>query len=380
MSRLPHEGQLLLLKAALGRGNAAAAAWADWERRFRLDRPDQGSYRLLPLVYRNLANQGLNGPEWSRLKGIYRRAWSENQILFHRVRPMIDELRSQGVPLLFMKGAMLASLVYPDTGSRPMHDVDILVPAGRALKVFAQLESRGWKPRHFRPRNLSESFLRFRHAMDFEAPGGGSIDLHWHVLHLACHEGADAFFQRDRETFDFGGSQAETFDATGHLLQICTHGIVWSPVPPVRWIADAVLLLRRGCPIDWQRLVRASIELDIAIYVSPALGYLEAQFGAGVPSWVIEELRRAPSNAAVRAEFAKECEPEVPRSAWQDLLAFYARWRRSLGGAVPLLRSGQFVRHLQFTFELESAWQLPAQFLRSARHRLGSSPGTQTYE
>ena len=56
---LPDEGQMLLLEAALGQGPEAAECWAEWERRFRLDRPDEGSYRLLPLVYRNLSGQGL---------------------------------------------------------------------------------------------------------------------------------------------------------------------------------------------------------------------------------------------------------------------------------------------------------------------------------
>ena len=63
MSCLPDEGQLLLLDAALGTGDRAAASWAEWEHRYRLDRPDEGSYRLLPQVYRNLSSQGLDGPE-----------------------------------------------------------------------------------------------------------------------------------------------------------------------------------------------------------------------------------------------------------------------------------------------------------------------------
>ena len=368
---LPDEGQMLLLEAALGQGPAAAECWAEWERRFRLDRPDEGSYRLLPLVYRNLSGQGLDGPEWNRLKGIHRRAWSENQVLFHRVRPLLDELREERVPVRLLKGAALASLVYPDAGCRPMRDIDLLVPAGRALEVFHRLESRGWKSQYFRPRAMSERFLRFRHAMDFAAPAGGFIDLHWHVLHLYCHEKADALFWSDSEKFEFCGIEAETCGATGHLLQICTHGIVWSPVPPVRWVADAVMLLRSGRAIDWKILVNACAEWDIVPFALHALAFLRGRFGAAIPEWVPDELSRARVSSATQAEFQRECAPAAPRTAWADLLSLYARWRRSLGGASPVLHGAGFLRHLQYAFELESPWALPAQLGRSAMRRLG---------
>ena len=61
--------------------------------------------------------------------------------------------------------------------------------------------------------------------------------------------------------------------------------------------------------------------------------------------------------------------PFKPRTAWQDLLSFYARWRRSLGGASALWNAGGFVRHLQYAFELESPWALPGQLVRSVMRR-----------
>ena len=262
-------------------------------------------------------------------------------MLFHRVRPLLDELREEQVPVRLLKGAALASLVYPDAGCRPMRDIDLLVPAGRALEVFHRLESRGWKSQYFRPRAMSERFLRFRHAMDFAAPAGGFIDLHWHVLHLYCHEKADALFWSDSEKFEFCGIEAETCGATGHLLQICTHGIVWSPVPPVRWVADAVMLLRSGRAVDWKILVNACAEWDIVPFALHALAFLRGRFGAAIPEWVPDELSRARVSSATQAEFQRECAPAAPRTAWADLLSLYARWRRSLGGASPVLHGGR---------------------------------------
>ena len=366
---LPGPMQILLLKAALGQGSEAAAAWERWERENGLDRPDEGSYRLLPLVYRNLSRQGLSGPQWNILRGIHRNAWSQNQLLFHQVRPLLDELRTGAVPVLLLKGAALALGVYPDAGCRPMRDIDILVPASHALALFDKLEAAGWRALCWRPRSRGEGYLRFRHAIDFEARGGGRVDLHWHALNLCCHGAADEQFWRYAEPLEFFGLPLQTCHATEHLLQTCVHGIVWSPVPPVRWVADAVLLLRGCSGIDWERLVGTAQRWDLAPYVHRALAVLRREFDAPVPAEVVNRLERARVSAAVEGEFAREAAPFKPRTAWQDLLSFYARWRRSLGGASALWNAGGFVRHLQYAFELESPWALPGQLVRSVMRR-----------
>jgi hypothetical protein len=367
---LPEPAQILLLQAALGQGQNAAAAWERWERENGLDRPDEGSYRLLPLVYRNLSRQGYSGPQWNILRGIHRSAWSQNQLLFHQARPLLEQIQGAGVPVLLCKGAALALSIYPDAGCRPMRDIDILVPRSRGRAIFQQLEAALWRPTGWRPNSLPESYFQFTHAEDFEAPGGGRVDLHWHALNLCCHDAADETFWRHAEPLDFLGLPLQTCHATEHLLQACAHGIVWSPVPPVRWAADAIVLLGGSAAIDWQRLVETACRLEVAPYVHRALAFLRRELDAPVPADVLKRLLSAPVSAAVEAEFARESAPFAPRNAWQDLLSFYARWHRSLGGASALWNAGGFVRHLQYAFELESAWALPGLLVRSALRRL----------
>jgi len=371
---LPDPDQLLLLRAALGAAAEAAGAWEQWERRNGLDRPDEGSYRLLPLVYRNLSVQGYAGPQWNILRGIHRSVWSRNQHLFHQLRPLMEELRADGVPLLLCKGVALALSVYPDAGSRPMRDIDLLVPSAYGEAALRKLENAGWKPLNWRPRRLDGSFLRFRHAMDLEAPGGSRVDLHWHALNLCCHDSGDEMFWRHAQPMDFLGLSLQTCHPTEHLLQACANGVVWSPVPPVRWAADSMLLLRGPVAIEWERLAQTACRLEIAPYVASALSFLRREFDAPVPAGVWQRLEEAHTSPAVRAEFARETAPFAPRTAWQDLLSFYALWRRSLGGAAPLWHAGRFVRHLQYAFELESAWSLPGRLARAAIRRSTGTP------
>ncbi|MGA2435809.1 MAG: nucleotidyltransferase family protein [Bryobacteraceae bacterium] len=370
----PSSGQLLLLRAALGQGAESITAWEEWERDYGLDAPDEGSYRLLPLVHRNLLALGYAGPHANTLKGIHRRAWAGNQALFSQVRPVIEELRAEGIPVLLLKGVALAYRYYPDSGCRPMRDVDILVPSDRARALCRKLEEGGWRALYWRPRALRPSFFQFRHAIDYEHPSGGRVDAHWHALNLCCHPAFDELFWKYAEGMDFLGVPVRTCHATEHLLEVCAHGIVYSPVPPVRWVADALLLLRAERNLDWERLVRTARGFDIAPYVWPALELLRTKFDAPVPAEALRELERAPVSAAVGAEFLRDTAPFEPRTAFQDLLAFYSRWRRSLGGAPPVKRWPGFARYLQYAFELESLWALPWQLARSAFRRAFHDP------
>ena len=370
---LPTPGQILLLQAALAPGPQALEAWLQWERAFGLDGLDEGSYRLLPLVYRNLAGEAPRVAQWNTLKGIHRQAWSRNQVLFHKVRPLVEELRRDGIPVLLLKGAALALRAYPDPGCRPMRDVDLLVPTTAARNVLVKLESAGWKITCWKPPGYPESFFQFLHAAGFEAPDGARVDLHWHALTVCCHQSADDLFWRFSEPLDFLGIPVRTCDSTEHLLQTCAHGVVWSPVPPVRWAADAVLLLRSARPVDWERLTRTACDLDLVPYVRSALAFLRRELSAPVPAEALDRLDRAPSSHSAVMEFARDADPPAPRTAWQDLLCFYSRWRRSLGGARPLLHPAGFVRHLQYAFELDSPLALPGRLARSAVQRLKAS-------
>ena len=89
---------------------------------------NQGSFRLLPLLYINLQKQGVDDPVMGKLKGIYRQAWSKNQTLFHEMAGVIAHLQDAGIKTMLLKGASLSLLYYKNNGARPMADIDVLVP------------------------------------------------------------------------------------------------------------------------------------------------------------------------------------------------------------------------------------------------------------
>ena len=120
--------------------------------------------------------------------------------------------------------------------------------------------------------------------MEFVDGRAQRIDLHWHLLPDSCWPGADDEFWERAATTALHGVRVSVLDATDQLFHTCAHGVKWEHVPPLRWIADAAMIL--GDPsvaIDWERLVRLADRLRLILPLRDALTYLERTLGLPVP-------------------------------------------------------------------------------------------------
>src|SRR5688572_25719186 len=117
-SRDPDELELLLLEAALSDGDTAREAWREASRRIGSFGGLGGeTYRLLPLLYRNLSEQGVDGPALAQLKGVYRHSWYANHMHFRRAGEVLGSLERASVDTLVLKGGALARLYYDAPGT-----------------------------------------------------------------------------------------------------------------------------------------------------------------------------------------------------------------------------------------------------------------------
>src|SRR5689334_20225737 len=82
----------LLLRAALLDGDAAIRAWGEWRAAHIDEQFDLASFRLLPLVYKNLAAAECDDAYMGRLKGVYRRSWFLTQSLLTRSAEAVGRL------------------------------------------------------------------------------------------------------------------------------------------------------------------------------------------------------------------------------------------------------------------------------------------------
>ena len=359
----PTARQELLLRAALLPTAEAGAAWSEWATDSAMDNLDEGSYRLLPLVYRNLKAQGIQHRLMGTLKGLYRRAWYENQLLFHRTAGVLESLRKAGIPTLLLKGAALALEYYKDLGARPMSDLDFLVPEEKAVAACALLEAAGWRRTTAAPAKLTASFLRARHALGMEHEAGGKIDLHWHVLYWTCFPGADRDFWADSVPADLLGETTRTLNPADQLLHACVHGVDWNEVSPVRWIPDALAVMGSAPSLDWDRIVRQAERRRLGLHLEDTLGYLRANWGAPVPEEVLRSLSRLPVSEGELWEYRRLTNPQDTGGVISNLRSqFHAGLRSARGNR---LRAWiDLPRFMRYWMGLPSWWEVFRMALR----------------
>ena len=342
----------------------AVKAWDHWCDTGVLDEVDRGSFRLLPLLYRNLARHDVDDPNLPRLRGVYRQAWYRNQLVMESAYEAARTLTAAGIPVMALKGAALIDGIYGELGARPMDDVDLMVPRRSAEKALRALSEAGWAS----PTHANGDFrrpLRIVHGVPLLRPGGRAIDLHWRLLD-ECPAANDGSFWDAAEPFAFGGVQALRLCPADQLLHLSVHGIRWDPVPPIRWAADIYLLLqRRGPEVDWERLVTQAIDRGLTLELLAALSYVSEQLGSAVPLEVLGALRRArPSRLAYLDFRAQGARTTVP----SQVARYVTRYARLSAGQPILRRMGDAPFYLQELWGLQRARDVP---LDGARRTVG---------
>lgn len=288
----PTASQELLLRSALLSGETAISAWQEWKGHTDLDTDvDVGTYRLFPLVYKNLQALGVEDAWMGKLKGIYRLTWYKNQSLFHSAAAIIKTFHDAQIQTLILKGAPLILCYYQDYGVRPMNDFDILVPVDKRDDALDLLLELGWEPIQSHWKDLSKERRILRHAWGLVNPQGQSIDLHWHVFSLVLDEEADIPSWETSIPISFLDVKTRTLNPTNMLLHVCVHGGQWDISSSIRWIADAFFVLSKArSEINWDQLLEQAVKKRLVVPLRHALYFLRDRFNAPIPEETLSRL------------------------------------------------------------------------------------------
>jgi hypothetical protein len=355
-----HEG---LLRAALGRGCAAVEAWRQWTRDHDIDDCDSGSFRLLPQLYRNLKDQGLDGPWMGRLAGVYRHAWAKNQRGRHRLEAVLDRLGGLQIESLVLKGAALAAVYYREAAARPMHDLDLMVRWPDLPAVHTILRSLGWKP----ARPPTPSTVPLAHDDLWIHHDGAQLDLHWSLLPLTYTAKPLDCVWDHAQAARIGTTPARILDPTDMLLHVFLHGRRYCETPPCHWVADAAAVLQVARhQIDWDRLLATAQRHEVLTPLRDACGFVASAFQLPVPpEWLARACQLTASARDVRF-YRLSTRPsftfrEVLRTIWD-------RYRVSAAAvpcpARPIGFGPYLVRYYQQYWQLDQPWQVAPMLLR----------------
>ncbi|MCP4399604.1 MAG: nucleotidyltransferase family protein [bacterium] len=364
--------QELLLRASLLQRKEALDAWQEWQSCVNIDDRDQGSERLLPLLYHNLRQQGVdsNSSVMWKLKGFYRLTWAKNQLLFRTMTTLLCTLHDAGFQTMLLKGTALTVLYYENYGLRPMADFDVLIPTEQATAAIELLPALGWHPAPRLPEKFTGHYVPIVHAHEFRDARDQPFDLHWHVLEKCCQTDADSDFWDGAVPVMVQGVSTLALNSTDQLLHACIHGFRWNPVPPMRWVADAMIVLKHSTTeIDWERLLNQARKRRLVIPVREALRYLSTIFEAPIPRNVLQKLQQQPASRVESVEYRYK-----RRNFHQKPLGYlvimwfnYTRWTQRRGIFSHLLGFFDYIRRF---WGLANFRQFPKYFGIMLVHRI----------
>lgn len=359
----PSEEQELLLQAALLPPEQAGEPFVQWQNVSNPDDVDEGSRRLYPLLHRNLRRGGVETPYDAVMWHAYVETSGRNQKLIRTLERVLGHLYDAGVPALVLKGAALTVLHYRDRGTRPMNDLDVMVPIELVDRALHVLRDEGWDPvRTDSSRPTAQ--LHLRHAVSLRQ-GDDEVDLHWHALSACMDADLDADFWDASVDLLVGGQRSRALAPTDQLLHAFVHGVRYNDFPPLRWIADAHVVINSSrSELDWDRLLLLSRRYRLAAYTSAALTYLDGLFPTIVPQSVLAAANSLPVSRQDRREF----ERMIRTSYW--LPKQWYRYRRSEPDRNMLGAAFGFVDRLQMAYGLDHAYQLPLRVAAGMHRRM----------
>ena len=325
----PDAAERLLLGAALGDGDAALADFARWRNGIDWDgNLDGGSFRLLPLVHANLSRLGCKDPLMGRLGGVYRHSWAEAQGHLRGGGEALGRLRARDIPVMVSKGLLLASHYYASPALRPMSDIDVLVPQVRALEAVETLDAAGWAEDSGARRQWQTrrgDMLALIAGLGVRHPRWGEVDLHWRLLVESGGAATEAVFWRDAEPVVIGGVEVSRPSPSHLLFHVVAHGVRPNVMSPLRWIADAAMILRRDAArIDWDEVLRCGQRLRVGQRLGQGLSYLRDEMRLPVPAGIAANTPPCWVERAEDRAFRGSTAP-TRRQPWLDRQAAFAR-------------------------------------------------------
>jgi len=244
---------------------------------------------LLPLVYRRWPALEDQLVELGRRA--YFATWKRNRQRMEQLAVIAARFQEDGIRWMALKGAALTVRQYADLGLRAMADLDILIRAEDLGRAILLLSRAGYRAEENATPDAILRQARVRHAWQFFGPPDWNVDLHWRPVNRCYSPEVTRLFWEGAEAVRFGDQAMLVPSPSDQLFHVCVHGLQWDWTRKIRWIGDALSILRE--PIDWERACRLAEAARMPFRLANALAFLRERFQAPIPPDLAERLIRA---------------------------------------------------------------------------------------
>ena len=289
-SAWPNKAQETLLKAALFPQEEAEGYWHEAIRRLDFQDLDHGCHQMLPMVYINLNQHLVDSVEKWTCRNAYKSAWASNQFLMHDLKSLLGLLEQRNIKVCLLKGAAYIGHYFPDYGMRAMGDIDLLIPPGRMGELISCLESDGYRVSSVQDDADAHGLMEFFNSRSFVNRRGTDIDVHQYISKFIIDVEFNENLWKEARSIELFGDEnaAYVLNPSYQLIHTVIHGLQSAPESSVRWIVDAVNLLRNhGEDVDWEEIKGSCRKYHLNLPMKLALIYLREELNAPVPDHVI---------------------------------------------------------------------------------------------
>jgi len=236
-----------------------------------------------------------------------------------------------------------------------MNDFDVMVRVKQTPAAIDLMKKLGWNPIPRSPEALTESYLSIVNSHGFTHNSGRECDLHWHLFPEGCQADADNDFWDHSVPFHVHGVSTRSLAPTDQLLHVCVHGAEWNPIPPLRWVADAMMIMKTSL-IDWDRLIAQAQKRLLILPLRDTVDYLHHQLSAPVPPEILQSLHKMQASRLERAEYKYKTENYESKPLGYLPVLWFRYLRLEGGNGSPYKLLG-FVKYLQRFWRADNVHQ-----------------------
>jgi hypothetical protein len=251
-----------------------AAGWNQLVASNPLSGFDAGANRLLPFLHKRFETHlaPKDGANREVLKGVWKKSFFENATRLSTLLELQTHFQKEEISLVLLKGIGNALDLYGDLGSRPMADLDVLINPTEVTTAHQLLTRLGWHSDD----PPAPPRVRFQYASTYRHPGGGMVDIHWRPCEDFVSDAYDPADLGEFHSITVQGQSFAVLNPTLNLLTTILHGVAWNHLPPVRWVCDARLLLKKyQAQIDWGAMHALAVKYQCLDVLVLGLQYLQ---------------------------------------------------------------------------------------------------------
>ena len=353
-------------------GDASNAGWEiisleEWEKVPETARLEG----VASLLFNSFSSRGwpVRMPQAVRLKleNSYYSTIAQNMLMYKELARISTAFRQAEIPIIALKGAANALVLYPDVGLRPMSDMDLLVPKDQLQKSTQVLvDELGYHdPPEKWPEPLSAA-IGYDAFLYVRKPGVPVLELHWSLMGGKADwrtPDIDWFWnQVQSQDLSIVDKPIEGFlvlNPAASLLLAAAHLMLYHSGYQKRliWLYDIhqILNIHRE-KLDWDQIIAQSASFRWASALLASLSGVNELFDTVIPEGVLARLE------AVE-------DPQGRQFVYRKGSPSQSKFRRVFNSVATLDRKTQFQfilnqifptpKQIRFWYKPRKSWHLP---------------------